>query len=52
MGLDIGSGTVCCVGSWPLPWRYAARPAAFAPGENVRDVAIKYPPQERSRDGL
>jgi len=52
MGLAVGPGAVCGVGSRPLPWWYAARPSAFTPGENVRDLAIKCPPQEWSRDGL
>lgn len=52
VGLAAGPGTVCGVGSRPLPRRYAARPAAFSSGENVRVLAIKCPPQERAGDGL
>lgn len=48
VGLAVGSGTVCSIGSRPLPRWYVARPAAFTPGENVRVLAIKCPPQERS----
>lgn len=46
VALAVGSGTVCCVGSRPLPWWYAARASALTPGENVRVLAIKCPPQE------
>lgn len=45
--LAVGSGTVCSAGSRPMPWWYVARAAALTPGENVRVLAIKYPPQER-----
>lgn len=48
VGLAVGSGTICSVGSRPVPWWYAARPAALATGENVRVLAIKCPPQERA----
>lgn len=47
VGLAVGPGTVCCAGSRPLPWWYAARPANFTPGENLRVLAIKCPPEER-----
>lgn len=52
VGLAVGSATVRSVGSRPLPWWYAARPAALTSGENVRLLAIKCPPQERAGDGL
>lgn len=48
VGLAPGSGTFCSVGSRPLPWWYAARPAALTSGENVRVLAIKCPPQKRA----
>lgn len=47
VGLVAGSGTVCSVGSRPLPWWYAARPAALTSGENIRVLALECPPQER-----
>lgn len=46
VGLAVGLGTVCGVGSRPLPWWYAARPATLTPGENSRVLAIKCPPQK------
>ena len=47
VGMAVGPRTVCITGSRPLPWWYAAEPAALAPGENVRVLAIKCPSQER-----
>lgn len=47
VGLAARSGTLCSIGSRPLPRWYAAGPAALTSGENVRVLAIKCPPQER-----
>lgn len=52
VGLAVGPGTLCSTGSRPLPWWYAARPAALTSGENIRVLAIKYPLQEWPGDGL
>lgn len=44
MALAVGPGTVCSIGSRPLPWWYAARSATVTPRESIRVLAIKYPP--------
>lgn len=46
VGLGVGPGTICSIGSRPLPWWYDARPAALTSRENIRVLAIKCPPQE------